>query len=185
MTGISGYVLAGGLSSRMGTDKALLRLGGRTLLEIALAKVRAVCGEAAILCGSAERAAMLGIYGRCVVDRLPECGPLGGVDAALRDAASPRVLIMPVDVPLLPADMLERLASTDTVACFEVDGFVQPLPVALSTAFVADVERALSSGERKLVPLFRQLGLRPIAIENGEAFANVNTPVDFAELQAE
>lgn len=185
MTGISGYVLAGGLSSRMGTDKALLRLDGRTLLEIALEKVRAVCGEATILCGPTGRAAALQGYGRCLADRLPACGPLSGVDAALRDAASPRVLIMPVDVPLLPADMLERLASADSFACFEVDGFVQPLPVALSTAFIGDVERALDSGERKLVPLFRQLGLRPIAIENGEAFTNVNTPDDYAILQAE
>lgn len=195
---VSGYVLAGGLSSRMGTDKSLLRLDGVTLLEIALRKVREVCGDAAILCGSTERSVQLAAYGRCVVDRVEASGPLGGLDAALHDAQQEWLLIVPVDVPLLPASALRELMEQATengkpnVACFDGPERRQPLPVVLHRSTRQVFAVALSEGKHRLMPILRDaadavcpLGMcvLPTVEITDELtatawFTNVNTPDD-------
>lgn len=106
---VSGYVLAGGQSSRMGCDKSLLRLGKHTLLEIALHKLKQVCSDVSILCGSAQHGEALAAYGRVVTDRIPQQGPLSGLDAALHDARENTILLLAVDTPLLPVELLQQL----------------------------------------------------------------------------
>jgi molybdopterin-guanine dinucleotide biosynthesis protein A len=81
---VSGFVLVGGKSTRMGTDKAALTLEGRTLLEHAVAIVRQVTGDVAIL-GPRQ---LYGGYGVPVIEDIyPGCGPLGGIHAALSHIA--------------------------------------------------------------------------------------------------
>ncbi len=199
---ISGYVLAGGESSRMqrdGTarvDKALLDFGDETLLERALWLVTQVCGNASILCGPAERCARLGSYGRTVPDAVESCGPLGGLAAALSDAGEEWLLLMPVDLPLLPVLALKELvvAVTDSgkpgVACFDSLDHRQPLPVVLHRSATPVVIGALERGERRLMPVLQRaaaelcpLGmavvpLRELTTELDAAMwlTNVNTP---------
>jgi molybdopterin-guanine dinucleotide biosynthesis protein A len=201
---VSGYVLAGGESSRMQpedgarVDKALLPFGGETLLERALRKVEAVCGNAAILGGPSERCERLKAFGRTVVDRMQEAGPMGGVLAALEDANEEWVLVMPVDLPLLPASALEELvaAATDnckpSVAVMSAQEHYQPLPVVLHRSAAAILAEALERGERKLMPVLRAAAetLCPLGIwvvpvgeltdesTGGIWFTNVNTPDD-------
>ncbi len=178
----NGYVLAGGQSSRMGRDKSLLRLGDHTLLEIALDKLEKVCSDVSILCGSTARGEQLATYGRVVTDRIPQRGPLGGLDAALHDAHEDAVLLMAVDAPLLPIALLQQLAAMEGTACFEVDGFVHPLPMRIHTSMRPAVEEALTNGEFALLPLLRKLGLSTVAVEDASVFANINTPEEFASV---
>ena len=192
---ISGYVLAGGESSRMQrdgaarVDKALLRFGGETLLERALGVVRDVCGNASILCGPAERCEVLRPYGRTVPDRVMRCGPMGGVVAALEDAEEDWLLVMPVDLPLLSASALRALVDTamsngePKVACFDGVDHRQPLPVVLHRSATPVLREALESGERRLMPVLRRaaevlspLGMRLVPVESLTWLANVNTP---------
>ncbi len=204
MTRVSGYVLAGGESSRMQSessyrDKALLDFLGETLLERALRTVSEVCGNASILCGTPERSARLGSYGRAVMDRLPGQGPLGGLDAALEDAGEEWLLIVPVDLPLLPAFALRELMGAATgeggpgVACMESLDHLQPLPLVIHRAAHPVVWQALQHNERKLMPVLRAAanelcaaGLRILPAEaltselDASAwFTNVNTPDDY------
>lgn len=211
MRPVSGYVLAGGRSSRMrppeaaglqGTatpaaDKATLELCGRTLLEIAVEKLQAVCADVAILCGSAERAGTLGHLARTVPDRIPGCGPMSGLDAALDDSRNDWLLLLQVDVPFLPPSVLHQLceaalADGPGVWCVEALGIVQPLPVCVHRDARSSLRRALDAGEHRLRPALRSaaeaLGgaVRSIAAPpqlEERWFHNVNTPSDFALAQ--
>jgi molybdopterin-guanine dinucleotide biosynthesis protein A len=192
---ISGYVLAGGESSRMQqdgaarVDKALLRFDGATLLERALGAVRDVCGDAAILCGPTERCEVLRAYGRTVPDRVTQCGPMGGVAAALEDAEGDWLLVMPVDLPLLPASALRALvdlamqSGEPKVTCFDGVDHRQPLPVVLHRSAAPVLAEALEHGERRLMPVLQRaaevlspLGMRLVPVESLTWLTNVNTP---------
>ncbi len=100
---LGGYVLAGGRSSRMGRDKALLTLAGKPLVEHAVKKLQRLCAKVSVLSGNSELAA----YGQLVPDNLASCGPLGGIEAALLDSEFAWNLILPVDMPFVPTRLLE------------------------------------------------------------------------------
>lgn len=207
MRPVSGYVLAGGRSSRMqpanaasgqgsataSSDKALLEIGGRTLLNIALEKLQAICADVAILCGPADRAATLSRFGRTVADRVPGCGPMSGLDAALEDTRHDWLLLLQVDVPFLPSAALEQLCAdalpgAPGVWCMEALGIIQPLPVCVHRNALHSLRRALHAGEHRLRPSLRaaaeELGGRvqsigvPAQLEE-RWFHNVNTPEEF------
>ena len=104
---LSGFVLAGGKSTRMGQDKASVTLNGLTLLQHALAALREVCSDVAIL-GKQE---LYGTLGPVYEDILPGCGPLGGIHAALSSSKTQFNLIIAVDTPFLAPDFLSYLGA--------------------------------------------------------------------------
>ncbi len=99
---VGGYVLAGGRSSRMGRDKALLELGGKPLALHAVTKLQRVCSDVHILSGNMELAA----YAPLVQDLHPGCGPIGGIEAALAHSYDEWNLFLPVDMPFFPSAFL-------------------------------------------------------------------------------
>ena len=100
---VGGYVLAGGKSSRMGRDKALLELAGKPLVLHAVTKLRRICSEVSILGSNSE----LEAYAPLVRDLHAGCGPMAGIEAALRSSKYDWNLILPVDVPFLPTFLLD------------------------------------------------------------------------------
>jgi len=182
----TGYVLAGGKSTRMGRDKAVLSLNGRTLLETALAAARSVAREVFIL-GSSE---LYGRYGTVIADIFPGCGPLGGIHAALKHSKTELNLILAVDTPFLSNRLLAYLGeraheSGAMVTAPEINGYPQPLCAVYSRDFLPIAEQALRDGNYKIVPLFPKdrtslIGeseLHAFAF-NAEMFENLNTPED-------
>lgn len=151
---VRGYVLAGGRSSRMGSDKAEMRLGGLTLLEIAVGKLRRICAEVVVV-GQRE-CVPAGV--RMIPDVRPGCGPLGGIEAALRDVGGRRAMFLPVDMPFVPAQLLEKIAgewigSEARVCLAVVDGRVQPLVSLLRPEVLEAVRDALARGEYRVRPV--------------------------------
>ena len=94
----------------MGRDKALLPWGGATLLGHALERLRAVCADVAILSGAEPRYVDAGAP--VLTRRRPDGGPLAGLVAALDHARHDRVLLLAVDVPFAPAELLRHLLET-------------------------------------------------------------------------
>lgn len=206
---ISGYVLAGGRSSRMGMDKAELRLGGRTLLEIAVGKLRRVCREVIVV--GQRPAAPEGV--RVIADRWTGCGPMGGMEAALADVGEESALFFPVDMPLIPRAVVEGLAgvwrSSEAGVCLLVtDGVVQPLLCQLRAEVLPEVREALGRGAFKVRPLLEAAGVGRggvlrTAISTADRgsvwpgwmpseaewalrelwFSNLNTPEEFARAE--
>ncbi|MGA9963586.1 MAG: molybdenum cofactor guanylyltransferase, partial [Terriglobales bacterium] len=105
--GVTAFVLAGGKSSRMGSDKAFLRLGDETLLSQALKLTSAVVSEVCIV-GDAKKFAA---FGRVVEDVYRERGPLGGIHAALSGSTTELNLMLAVDLPFVTQKLLQYLLS--------------------------------------------------------------------------
>jgi molybdenum cofactor guanylyltransferase len=153
---ISGYILAGGRSSRMGTDKSLLPLAGKPLIQRSVAKLRGVCAEVHILSSNPA----LAPFAPLVPDIHPDCGPLGGIEAAIAHSIYDWLLILPVDVPFLPTAILNRWAtaitasgSTTRVAMFSLDSRAQPAVCLIHRQIAPSIAAAISLGEFKLLPV--------------------------------
>lgn len=103
---IHGFVLAGGKSSRMGRDKALLAFRGRPMVEIAIEKLRGFCAEVSIAGNRNDLSRFAPVVGeqRC------EAGPAAGIEAGLLACGQPWAMFVPVDVPLVPGELLRRWA---------------------------------------------------------------------------
>src|SRR5215472_15674529 len=183
---LTGFVLAGGKSTRMGSDKAALTLHGRTLLETALAALREVAPEVFIL-GAPQ---LYGAHGTAIPDIFPGCGPLGGIHAALSYTRTRFNLVVAVDTPFVSREFMAYLAgraidSSAIVTIPEVAGYLEPVCAVYSRDFLAIAEQALRRGDNKITPLLPQdeiLVIRESELKRfaftGEMFDNLNTPED-------
>ncbi|MGZ4733869.1 MAG: molybdenum cofactor guanylyltransferase [Terriglobales bacterium] len=188
---VTGFVLAGGKSSRMGQDKAFMQLGGRILLTHALELARAATGSAQII-GSAEKFAA---FGTVVEDIYPGQGPLAGIHAALAGTGTELNLIVAVDMPFLQPELLSYLVdqarqTTAMVVVPEAGRGLQPLCALYRRHFADVAERSLRVGENKIARLFADVQTRVIEQEelerNGfteEMFRNLNTEQDWQEAK--
>lgn len=141
----------------MGTDKAAVVFDGRTMLEIAIATMGTVCDEVTVV-GTEDRSSA---GATCLLDAYPGCGPMGGMEAALRDCrkkAAEFAVFLPVDVPLLPWGLLRALTDLWTasyavrVAVAGADGRVQPLISMIHVDALPVLAAALERGDHKLQP---------------------------------
>jgi molybdenum cofactor guanylyltransferase len=198
------FVLAGGRSSRMGRDKALLAVEGRTLLEIALDKLRILGGPAARIVAARSD---FSSYAPVIPDLHSGCGPLGGIEAALAVTTRPFNVFLPVDTPLLPARflawMLQRAQITGALLTVpRVNGWPQPLCAVYHRDLLAPITTALLAGNYKVMPIVTAAagnrsdvfdverlastdaelpGLSPLPLYRW--FYNCNTPEDMAALK--
>jgi len=153
---VNAFVLAGGQSTRMGRDKALIEFHGRPLIEHALAKLRAL-GIAPNIAGNRPDLAR---YAPIISDNYPNSGPLGGIEAALAVsslAASDQDLnlFLPVDLPLLPIEFLRWMAAraeqTAALATIpRLQGRPQPLCAVYHRALLSHAQAALAVGDAKV-----------------------------------
>ena len=146
-TGVAGFVLAGGQSSRMGRDKALVSFAGLPLVERALGVLRQAGVPAAIVGARPSLAASAPV----VADRAPGLGPLGGICAALAATQARWAVFLPVDMPLLPAALvaylLARARLTGTVITVpSVGGFAETFPAVLHRTVLPALQAQLKSG---------------------------------------
>jgi molybdenum cofactor guanylyltransferase len=192
---VSAFILAGGKSTRMGSDKAFVMLDGRTLLARALAVARSVTENVRIV-GSAEKFAP---FAPVVEDVFRDCGPLGGIHAALRASSlsAELNLILAVDVPFVPRELLEHLIararSSNAVATVpRADGGWQPLCAVYRREFADAAEAALKAGRYKIDALFASLNVQAIEGEElaqagfaPEMFRNLNTANDLEAARRE
>jgi molybdopterin-guanine dinucleotide biosynthesis protein A len=186
MPDFSAFVLAGGLSSRMGTDKAFLELDGRTLLDRALDLLHALTPEARIVGPASKFAA----FGPVVEDVYPGRGPLAGIHAALSSSATGVNLMLAVDLPFVTESLLRFIveqarASGAVVTVPRIAGGFQPLCAAYRPAFALLGQHALEAGRNKIDALFAVTTTRILEEPELERFAfraamfeNLNTPED-------
>ncbi len=148
---LSGLVLAGGQSTRMGRDKAALKLpDGRTLLQRQVDLVRAA-GAGSVLVSVQAGSEFTGEGVRVVVDGLPDAGPLAGIAAGLSAAPAGLVLVLAVDMPAITAAHLQMLLALATPARGVVpvfDGQIEPLVAVYPSTLAASAEARLAAGQR-------------------------------------
>ena len=156
---VSGCVLAGGQSRRMGRDKAMLAYRGRPLVEHALGLVREAGCVPVVIAGSRGD---LREYAPVVEDLHPGCGPLSGIGAALAAAAGDSVAFLAVDVPLVPPGLLrllvERAERTGALVTMPVaGGQAQPLCAVYRRELLGGVTAALEAGDYKVMRVLESL----------------------------
>nr|QCB64992.1 molybdenum cofactor guanylyltransferase [uncultured bacterium] len=143
---IQGVVLAGGRSSRFGSDKAEAVYRGKTMLSTAIKLIRElgaiglVGGDVMVSCGQ-KSMSLPGVTS--VPDSRPNCGPLGGIESAIMASTADRLLFLTCDMPLVTSDMLVRqikkvdeFPDTQAVAWKSRSGRISPFPLLISRSVI-------------------------------------------------
>jgi molybdopterin-guanine dinucleotide biosynthesis protein A len=175
-----GVVLAGGLSSRMGRDKALLPWKGRPLIERQVAVLREAGVDTVHISG--ERADYRG-----VADPVAHAGPLGGIAGVAAMCEDGELLIIPVDMPRLHSTLLQRLLVAPSAGCVHFAGYVLPMRVRLDDtcrAALAELMRASDDRSRSLRALQERVGFIELPLGETEAdqLIDCNTEETWREL---
>ncbi len=170
----AGFVLAGGDSRRMGTDKALVEFAGRPLVERALAILRQAGLEARV---AGARSPLDG-FAPIVEDAEAGRGPLSGICAAIGAMTARRAVFVPVDLPLLPASLIGLLMSHARitgrmVTVSSVNGFAQTFPAVVDREALPALRKELEGGRRGCLA-----GFQTAAASRDEAVSVV--PVELA-----
>jgi molybdopterin-guanine dinucleotide biosynthesis protein A len=150
---ISGYILAGGKSLRMGSDKRLLQIGGVSLLEQTCTLLKSVLGSEPIIVGNSLPPEFSENH-IIIPDFVPGKGPLAGLVSALKHCRTKWLALLPVDMPFLRAEELLKLfeysASDYDVVAFSKEGFIEPLSAIYRTDKFDYWRARLCSGELSL-----------------------------------
>ena len=182
----SAVILAGGRSSRMGRDKAFLKIDGQTLLSRQIALARSAGAEAVYLSG--RPATDYSATGCPVLmDAFPGCGPLAGVERGLATSRTPWLLVLAVDLPAINAEFLARLlrsCSKTGAGIPRLNGQIEPLLACYPRAAQAEAGTRLAAGNHSVADFARYCVESRLAafldLPAAEAphFSNWNSPQD-------
>lgn len=199
---VTGVILAGGTSSRMGENKALVSIAGRPAIAHVHALLSAVFPSVCVMTNHPEEFAFLGIplYRDC----FSNAGPLAGVHAALVEAQTEAIFVTACDLPLMSEEMVRYLAGYPTrhpITLASAGGFIHHLFGLYSRACIPQAERMLRDAARapyegrgrtkhacSLQSLSRSLGAEIIDAEalpfySPDLFYNMNSPEDLAYVR--
>ncbi|MGI9621504.1 MAG: molybdenum cofactor guanylyltransferase [Acidimicrobiales bacterium] len=178
----SGVVLAGGRSSRMGEDKALIDFKGRPLVQVSLDAIQSAGADEIFVVGG-NREALSGIGVRWVPDDYPGEGPLGGIITALRKAETQVVVVLACDHtetagPAITA-VVGALGTADVVVPV-VEGRRQTLHAAWRRECLPVVEAAFESGARAVTDALARLEVVDLLDGDPCWFRDADTPADLS-----
>jgi molybdopterin-guanine dinucleotide biosynthesis protein A len=186
MPALAGVVLAGGAGRRMGGAKALAELDGRPLLHRPLAALRAVADEVAVVAKPDTALPALPGGGAVWLEPDEPRHPITGVVEALRRAGGRAVLVVALDLPLVDAGLLRRIAVAPAAGAPAVvpraDGRLQPLCARYEPAALAALERFDPTA--RVTDLVAALAPAILDVADAGAFLNVNTPEDLTRAAA-
>lgn len=189
---ISCIVLAGGEGKRLGTDKALLRIGGRMLIEGIVEKMAQIGDEVIIVTNSPQKYGHL--EARLVGDIAPGKGALGGIYSGLRAARSDYGLVVACDMPFLDLRLLRYmilLSPGQDVVIPRIGGLTEPLHAIYSRRCLQPIGRVLAGGRLKIIDFFPEVRVRYVEEQEIKlfdpqclSFFNINTPSDLEKARS-
>lgn len=159
---VTAVLLAGGRSSRMGLDKALLTVGGTPLVQLLSERLAEVTRE--VLLSANDPSAYDFLHLTIVADVFPGCGPLAGLHAAMLHSRRSWILALACDLPRISSTLLKSLIrhtqGVDAVVPVTSGGLLQPVCAAYSRAFIPAIERNLRAGENRMIRLLEEPHMR-------------------------
>ena len=187
------FILAGGESTRMGRNKALLEFGGQPLILRIAALLSSVVAQPTVI-APLEKFRGFGLP--MIADDYPGFGPLGGIATALRATNKDWNLIVGCDLPFLTREWLAYLIQRASLSRADVvlphsEGGAEPLCAAYRNRCLPSITAALQRGTKKVTDGLADLYVENIAFEEakpfdskGLLFKNMNSPSDCEEVQA-
>jgi molybdenum cofactor guanylyltransferase len=182
---ITAVILAGGASKRMGRNKAYLKLGDRSFIQIISDNLRHRFRRIYVSAGTADAYRALGIP--VIVDIYKGCGPIGGIHAALTCVETDWVFIIPCDIPLFSHTIVSEL----TEECRHIQAvvpvyknMVHPLCALYHKSCLDTVEWRIYNGKFSVREMLDNLHTRYVPVKKDNAFRleNINTPEDYARV---
>lgn len=182
---ISGFLLAGGKSSRMGTDKALLKINEIPMLVHVKHLIEPYCNSISI---SGYKPEYLPFNITMVPDQHAECGPISGLYSCLKQSATQWNLFVSVDTPFINSDLINSLLlNTGDYDCVvpKHSGGIEPSIALYNRQIVPILEEAIKNGEYKLYQLLSKLktfylDCNSLIKKHPRLFLNINKPEDYS-----
>lgn len=185
----TGIILAGGKSSRMGENKALLAVNGETVIERLVRELQSVTNDILIVTNTPEDYHFLPV--KKVSDRYPNKGPLAGIESGLYHSTNDKNIIVACDMPFVAAETMEWLLSHlegYSAVIPEVNGQIHPLLAVYHKRVREIVEKCLEANDLKLQIFLNQLKVKKVTEEDmtrhrlvnfEQSFFNMNDPSDW------
>ncbi|MBI3280497.1 MAG: molybdenum cofactor guanylyltransferase, partial [Acidobacteria bacterium] len=177
--GASAYILVGGRSRRMGTDKALLKRGGVRVLDAIAAELAAVASPVTLV-GDPRRYGAMGLA--CIPDRWPGLGPAAAIATALAHSQQDWNLVVACDLPAVSRHLFAALldcarrANADAIVPATPEGRLHPLCAVYHRRALAAFEAAVAEGRFAVHDVLARLETGRFEPPHPEALRNVNTP---------
>ncbi len=190
---VSIAVLAGGQSTRMGQDKAFLKVSGESVIERVLAVVRPLSDDCFISTNSPAKYEQFGL--RLVSDIYPNKAALGGIYTVIQAARHLGVLVVACDMPFLQADLLNYLMELAPLADVVVPVVNPPQPETLHAIYskrcLPAIESRLFANRLRITGFFEAVSVRYVERQeiatfdrDFHSFVNMNTPSEWQAVQA-
>lgn len=191
IAGVTGVILAGGKSSRMGSNKALLPYRGGRFIEAIYRQLSALFDEVLVVTNSTEQYAFLGC--RMATDIYRNMGALAGLHTGLTHSRTPHMFAVACDMPYLNNAVIRSLAARrhqgDVIIPESGDG-LEPLHAVYSLTCLPAMEMALQTGKRRLISFFPEVQVTTVPGDtirfvdpHLDSFRNINTPADYYDLR--
>jgi len=191
MTSCTGFITAGGQSSRMGTDKAWLLLDGKPMIEHVINALAPATDALAIIANS-EAFSKFGF--EVFSDSQSGVGPLEAIRTALANSHTSRVLLVGCDLPFVTTELFKLLLSVDSddyaIVPIGKDGRQEPLCAIYDNRALPTVSGLINEGHRKISILFDHVSTRYVPFEQINSlpgselfFENINTPDDYQRVR--
>lgn len=192
---ISAVILSGGGSSRMGTDKAFLNFGGKSIIERMIDLCDSIFFEVII---SSNKPELYQFAKKKVIqDLIPDKGPLSGIHSALHNTNTESIFILSCDMPLVTSELLNYLCDYNTgkqIVLPKAEERIQQLCGVYSKSILTEVENLLSVSQKSvgnlkgsIYELIEKVETEIVEVDRLEfyhpnIFFNVNTPEDYEYL---
>jgi molybdopterin-guanine dinucleotide biosynthesis protein A len=182
---VTGIVLAGGKSSRMGTDKSLLVWQCKTLIEHAIDKLKPLCQKVVVSSNQHQYD-----FTGCETwpDIVPLQAPIIGIFSCLKRSETEVNLVLSCDMPLISTEFLEFLLESasnhEIVVPLNFNGLIEPLCGVYKKTITPEMEKYISSNKLSLVKFIETLENKLVSVESfsSHLFKNINTPYDYRNI---
>ncbi|MCC6581961.1 MAG: molybdenum cofactor guanylyltransferase [Phycisphaeraceae bacterium] len=185
---ITGVILAGGKNSRMGSDKGMLEVEGKKIVERIIEVIKPFIQEVIIISNGTNYDNLgYAVY----KDIIKDAGPMGGIHTALQYSKTDKILVISCDMPFVSKEVILPLItwanSAEVVLPEHGDGHTEPLCAVYSKSCFSKFAELLRSGEWKMRNAMKYFDVRKILFPENEStrlsFLNINTPVEYQSVK--
>lgn len=177
---ITGVVLAGGESSRMGEDKSIMIFREKQLIDFSIKALSPYCSKIFI---SSSKEIHDDFNQKRIEDKYQKIGPIAGIQSALENSKTDYVIVLPCDSPMVKKEFVEFLISQIDdkydVLVPKYQSHLEPLFAVYHKRILPIIEEQITNKNYKLMNLISKINSKKIEVQDRTCFVNINTQEDF------